>query len=266
MSKNTATAADDLMIENAPLARWLVDRFVRTCSILQSVPIDDLHQEGYVAMLLAARSFDPSRGVRFSSYASVGIRNRLLSLADQLKRSPRLVTAAPVVLGNTISKGNSSVLDVADEIEALLGALQLPERDMVEGYYLRGERQQDLGALWGCTDSAVNERLRKALTRLCRHGACPEARHRHVAAYLHYVPVVTGRLETAEPVTGRRWFLTRAELDGQRVLWWRGAAERLSRLLGAEVEAAAYLCPRSGDYEAEAFRFAGADKEAWMIG
>jgi len=42
----------------------------------------DLVQEGYVALLDAVNNFDVSRGVKFSTYATKAIRNRMLDLVE----------------------------------------------------------------------------------------------------------------------------------------------------------------------------------------
>ena len=58
---------------------------------------DDLIQEGCIGFLDAIRSFDPDSGVKFSSYASVCIKNRMLKAVEKApaKRPASLTTASP---------------------------------------------------------------------------------------------------------------------------------------------------------------------------
>jgi RNA polymerase sigma factor for flagellar operon FliA len=71
---------DDLATTNLPLVGYLVSE------ILQRVPghirRDDLTSAGYLALVQAARAYDPERGVPFSRYAATRIRG---ALVDELR-------------------------------------------------------------------------------------------------------------------------------------------------------------------------------------
>jgi RNA polymerase sigma factor for flagellar operon FliA len=71
---------DDLATTNLPLVGYLVSE------ILQRVPghirRDDLTSAGYLALVRAARAYDPERGVPFSRYAATRIRG---ALVDELR-------------------------------------------------------------------------------------------------------------------------------------------------------------------------------------
>ena len=54
---------------------------------LSETDVDDLEQEGLIALLAAAESFDPSRGTRFLTYAAPIIRNAMMDwLRENAKR------------------------------------------------------------------------------------------------------------------------------------------------------------------------------------
>lgn len=57
---------------------------------LPTLEYEDLVQEGYIAALKAVRNYDPSKGVKFSSYARVSVLNSIKEAAfqDNLVRLP----------------------------------------------------------------------------------------------------------------------------------------------------------------------------------
>lgn len=59
------------------------------------VPVEDLVAEGNLGLLEAAKRFDPSRGVRFASYASWWIRKFMIDAATRQRR----MTTAPTARG-----------------------------------------------------------------------------------------------------------------------------------------------------------------------
>lgn len=78
---NTAPASvDDLVVSNLALVGYAVSELLRR--VPPSVARDDLASAGSLALVLAARSYDPSTGVPFARYASLRIRGALL---DELR-------------------------------------------------------------------------------------------------------------------------------------------------------------------------------------
>jgi RNA polymerase sigma factor for flagellar operon FliA len=88
MSANTQS--DELVTANLPLVGYLVSE------VLARVPAhvrrDDLTSAGYLALVQAARAYDPERGVPFGRYAAMRIRGALvddLRTLDWASRSVR---------------------------------------------------------------------------------------------------------------------------------------------------------------------------------
>ncbi|RHA44012.1 sigma-70 family RNA polymerase sigma factor [Cellulomonas rhizosphaerae] len=75
-----ATSVDDLVVSNLALVGYAVSELLRR--VPPSVARDDLASAGSLALVLAARSYDPSTGVPFARYASLRIRGALL---DELR-------------------------------------------------------------------------------------------------------------------------------------------------------------------------------------
>ena len=73
-------------------AAVLISRFSRLIFIKSEIyansetDSDDLHQEGMISLLKAIETFDPHKGVKFSTYAEVCIVNRMRSLSKKSVR------------------------------------------------------------------------------------------------------------------------------------------------------------------------------------
>lgn len=67
------------------LQGWLINTARRYLPLAErkGLALDDLIQEGRVAALMAARRFDPSRGVKFISYASRWITSRIVDVVNR---------------------------------------------------------------------------------------------------------------------------------------------------------------------------------------
>ena len=53
---------------------------------------DDLIQEGYIGLLKAEKSYDPNKGVKFSTYATMCIRNAMLLYMRQIKKDRKNIS------------------------------------------------------------------------------------------------------------------------------------------------------------------------------
>ncbi len=105
---------------------------------------EDLNQEGLMGLLKAAASFNPSRGVRFSTFAEVCIVNRMKTL---------------------IMKGNCAASPVED-IESLSEISSVQDCETPESIYLYKEY---LSELLSSIDSVLSESERK-IFNLCVQG------------------------------------------------------------------------------------------------
>lgn len=112
------------------------------------VPYEDLLQEGRVALWQAILHFDPHRGVTFSTYAGVAIRNRIWRAVKQANRPQG--RPSPPVLANPLEIAEESIRQ--EEIrKALLEAVsRLPKRlrqVIAAAYGLDGELPCTLAAI-----------------------------------------------------------------------------------------------------------------------
>jgi RNA polymerase sigma factor (sigma-70 family) len=71
-------AAGALVRENRPLARTIANAYAGV-----GVGVEDLVQEGFIALLQAAETYDASRDVPFATYAGSRMRRRMARFRDQ---------------------------------------------------------------------------------------------------------------------------------------------------------------------------------------
>jgi RNA polymerase sporulation-specific sigma factor len=86
--------------EHAGLVRALVGRTLRLYSRLPgSFDRDDLECYGRIGLLHAARTFDDSRGVAFSTYAYKCIQNQIVGALDRARTNEVQCTSLQILIG-----------------------------------------------------------------------------------------------------------------------------------------------------------------------
>lgn len=83
----TAQARDDTIERNLELVHYIVNRLA--AELPTNVDRDDLVGAGTVGLIKAVDRFDPSRGVKFETYASCLIRGEVLESLRQADPAPR---------------------------------------------------------------------------------------------------------------------------------------------------------------------------------
>lgn len=162
--------------------------------------LDDLVQEGHLGALMAARRFDPTRGVRFLTYAGWWVKQRMMAALGQdtifipirtreaLRKAGELPPCASldIPVGSEedhawvdLLPGEAPCVQASAEArdlrEQMLRALdQLSTGDralLIRRYGLEGHREESLGAVsatLGVTRETVRQRQIKAERRLRR--------------------------------------------------------------------------------------------------
>lgn len=86
--------------EHYGLVRALVGRTLRLYSRLPGgLDKEDLEMLGRIGLLIAARTFDPTRGVAFSTYAYQCIKNQIVGALDRAKTSQIECTSLQILIG-----------------------------------------------------------------------------------------------------------------------------------------------------------------------
>ncbi|MDR0862607.1 MAG: sigma-70 family RNA polymerase sigma factor [Oscillospiraceae bacterium] len=163
---------------------------VRACArpyFLVGGDSEDLFQEGMLGLLSAARTYDPNRGTKFSTYAEYCVKRRIVSAvrsAARLKHLPlsNYVSLESPVLDEYDSQSayylrepeefviaSERIHEIADRLNVGLSALE----STVLGMFLDGHSYDEmacaLGKPYKSVDNAV-QRIRKKLTRLLNYG------------------------------------------------------------------------------------------------
>jgi len=161
-------------------------RLVRVCArpyFLAGGDSEDLIQEGMLGLLSAVRTFDPSKGVKFSTYAKFCVQRRIYSairLAAAYKHTP-LNSYISLESQQFDENGTQSAYFLRDpeyfviaresvgEVEKLLyGALSRFESDVLE-LYLDGMSYKDMATRLGKTIKSVDnaiQRIRRKLAQI----------------------------------------------------------------------------------------------------
>jgi len=179
MADSNDSAAEEVLVSEYA---WLV----RACArpyFLAGADSEDLIQEGMLGLLSAIRTFDPERGVKFSTYAEYCVRRRIYSaikLASGNKHTPLnsyiSFESSQLDESNTQSAYFPRVpedfviaREQAGEVERLLyGALSRFETGVLE-LYLEGLSYKDMAIRLSKPDKSVDnavQRIRKKLSQI----------------------------------------------------------------------------------------------------
>lgn len=100
-----------LVEDNWRLVRFVIKKYFRNG---QGYPVEyeDMEQIGYLGLCKAARDYDPSRGVKFSTLATLAISNAILKHLRALNMPKRRPKLSPVSLQQKYfnTAGNSTTL------------------------------------------------------------------------------------------------------------------------------------------------------------
>jgi RNA polymerase primary sigma factor len=100
--------------------------------LFRGLPFSDLIEEGNIGLLIAARKFDPERGVKFISYASWWVKQSILRAIMEQSRIVHLPPSKEVALAriNRASHKLAQDLDRTPTTAELADETELPVRDV----------------------------------------------------------------------------------------------------------------------------------------
>lgn len=161
---------DKLVTDNLRLVYYLYEKLRKTPLVMQNK--DDLIAEGTVGLIKAANKFDPTKRVRFSTYASRCINNEMFMFLRKLNKQE----ANEVSLYKAVSRDtDGSVLTYADILPADSDTDTCVVAIAVDGFMSKqkdidseimdalrqGYTQKEIATMVGLKQPTVSRRIRK---------------------------------------------------------------------------------------------------------
>ena len=251
----TSAQTQMLIADNIRLVYHIANKFI-PCPKGYCYEVDDLISEGYIGLVVAAKNFNPSLGVAFSSYACKVIESRIKRSLLKYKLSAAISLDSPVVkeadedttvLAEVISDGYSverEVIrrDIVSKLQKYLAALTRDETKQIMDYINTRK----------VTDTKLFKLARKKLLRAMKQDqleadlddltvfiSCPAV---HIAAGSGYFssPVESTVLAREEKRKQLEVLSSIPQLDKLRVLKQQGEQDRM-KLLAAKWEVEEFI-------------------------
>jgi RNA polymerase sigma factor (sigma-70 family) len=165
---NSRTTAHALLAENINLASWVARRYHRP----GGPDLDDLEQVALIALHVAARRFDTSRGVMFSTCVEAAT-YRALGRARRRWRSFRFLPKAWDPAAQPDDGRAEQAGAAASAIPRLRDTLPPNKRELVRAKFGTGTEARivrELGQARGVSHQTVAQTLRRALARMRAEG------------------------------------------------------------------------------------------------
>jgi DNA-directed RNA polymerase specialized sigma subunit len=147
----------------------LASQFRRRCA--RDVPYDDLISEATYALVRAAMSFDPGRGVPFSAFATNGIKMYLIQFTRAWRNRYRFWHAisqcAEKDVGEITGHSSHKNRDVCDEVGDREACDQIRKRLPAQWWgvlsdYMQGDNQEEIALKRGVCRQRGHQLLKKA--------------------------------------------------------------------------------------------------------
>lgn len=172
-----STYSDELIGANLDFAKSLSRRLAMR--LPGHVDVEELEADAYYGLLRAARSFDPTRGVAFRTYAARRIHGQMLDglrERNQIRRNrpvPNVTSldllvgfedGRPMALGDQVAADQppaGRAMELLDEAEPVLRMLNGQSRQYLEDFHLHGKTQHQIAQELGVSQSAVSQRFKR---------------------------------------------------------------------------------------------------------
>jgi RNA polymerase sigma factor (sigma-70 family) len=170
--------------ENLGLVSSLVGRIMRLFPRLPAgIDRDDLESYGYIGLVQAARAYDPSRGVAFSTYAYHCIENTIRAQLQRASRREFDCTSLDAMIGDDedgtplaelipdqTANAETQALDSAEHEAIRLSVHALPPSlaEIIHDLYFAQRSAAEVARRHGLTTQRVQSLHRRGLTALRR--------------------------------------------------------------------------------------------------
>ncbi|MDR2523159.1 MAG: sigma-70 family RNA polymerase sigma factor [Synergistaceae bacterium] len=151
-------AREELIIAYRPLVFWLAGKLKTFPSLRQ-----DVVQEGMLALINAVDRFDPTRDLRFTTYAYYRIRGQMINLLDRSeRRAPVPIDDERLFVEEENDSSDDAWLDVAECVRRLQGK----EAAVVSALFFEGKRPLEVAGEQKIDISHVYRLRRNAVARI----------------------------------------------------------------------------------------------------
>jgi RNA polymerase sigma factor (sigma-70 family) len=161
MIKSSETPQSVVVEEHLGLLKACVLKFVRKGDVEDS----DLYSVGCLALVEAAKTFDPSKS-KFCTWATRIIRQRII---DEIKRSRRVQEGYSCELASFAEKRKEERVPVhllsgilADSSEYICK----DDAKMLVGHYMDGRSLSELGREYGYSKEWIRQRMQSAMSKI----------------------------------------------------------------------------------------------------
>ena len=155
---------DSLIRAYLPLVRAIAQGF-RT-SLPPHIDVEDLVQEGSLALRSIAEGFDPDRGVSFAVYAWPRVRGAMLDYIRRCYRETWPSTNAGAELQNSDEGSSAAAVENHLVCELLTDLLDSREKAIIRGEFLEGHSLAALARQMHVSDTRVRQIRNRALRRM----------------------------------------------------------------------------------------------------
>ena len=122
---------------------------------------EDIISEGMLGLCKAADTFDESRGVRFSTYAAMCIRNAMLMFIRKTSKHYPHEVSLNMVIGRDAEDSVLTLADVIEDESQSEDEKQTPKDRRILREIRQGKKQREIGEIVGMSQAQVSRRIRK---------------------------------------------------------------------------------------------------------
>ena len=149
----------DLLETHKSLVKTIARPF-RSCGINEQ----DLFQEGLIALFKAVQTFDPDAKIKFETYASRVIKNRLIDLVRRERESTGVLSGQETC-GQTI-EDEFSIIEKSAVIKKILATQCTEIEKAIFNSYARGHSYDEISKIFDISKKKIDNTIQKVRNKI----------------------------------------------------------------------------------------------------
>jgi len=135
----------------------------------------DLFQEGLIALSKAVKTFDKNQNIKFETYASRVIKNRLIDVTRHGKANPENRRQAEARLsGEQVTTGHTTedlwdIIEKSKEIKTVLERECTQIERAIFNSHARGHSYEEIKAIFGISHKKIDNTVQKVRNKIRKH-------------------------------------------------------------------------------------------------